>query len=168
MELYILRHGIAEDRNAEAPHDDSQRRLTAEGKTKMRRAAEGMKALELEFDLILASPYLRTRETAEIVAEVLGLEGRLELSRTLASEGGNPKELIAELTGKHGQYDQVLVVGHEPYLSRLIARLISGEDRNLATMKKGALCKLSVDDLVFARCACLDWLLTSGQLRRMG
>ncbi|HEX3797312.1 MAG TPA: phosphohistidine phosphatase SixA [Verrucomicrobiae bacterium] len=168
MELYLLRHGIAEDRNPEAPNDDSLRRLTAEGRTKMRRATGGMKSLELEFDLILASPYLRTKETAKIVAEGLGCEELMEVSGALASEGGNPRVLIEELKRDYGECESLLVVGHEPYLSRLIGRLISGDDRSLVTMKKGALCKLAVGDLSYGRCACLEWLLTSSQLRQAG
>lgn len=168
MELYILRHGIAEDHCAEAPGDDSRRRLTAEGKTKMRRAAMGMKTLELEFDLILSSPYLRAKETAEIVAEVFGMEKILEISPTLASEGGNPRELIEELRRKYGKRKQVLLVGHEPYLSQLIAVLVSGEATMAITMKKGGLCKVFATSLVYGRCATLEWLMTPGQMRTMG
>jgi phosphohistidine phosphatase len=168
MELYLLRHGIAEDRNGEAPHDDSRRQLTTEGRTKMRRAAAGMKALELEFDLILSSPYVRTKETAKIVAEILEMEDVVELSGCLASEEGNPKTLVEELTRKYGKYREVLLVGHEPYLSRLIGRLTSGEDHSTVIMKKGALCKLTVENLHYGQCAALEWLLTSSQLRRMG
>ncbi len=164
MDLYVLRHGIAEDRSSSTPGDDSQRRLTAEGKTKMRRAAVGMKALEIEFDLILSSPYLRARETAEIVADVFGAEKVLELSPALAADG-NPKELIDELKRKHRHRNQVLLVGHEPYLSRLISLLISGDTGIAITMRKGGLCKVSASTLHYGRCATLEWLLTPRQMR---
>ncbi len=78
-------------------------------------------------------------------------------------------ELIEELKRKHGKRERkVLLVGHEPYLSRLIALLISGNTSAAITMKKGSLCKLSIDNLVFGGCASLEWLLTPGQMRAVG
>jgi len=121
----------------------------------------------LEFDLILSSPYLRAKETAEIVAEVFGMEKKLEISGTLASEGGNAEDLIEELKRKHGKRKQVLLVGHEPYLSGLIALLISGDRRLAITLKKGGLGKLSVDRLIYGRCASLEWLMTPAQMRKV-
>jgi len=62
---------------------------------------------------------------------------------------------------------QVLVVGHEPGLSRLISVLTSGQARTSIDLKKGALCKLTAAALEYDRCATLEWLLTSRQLRRV-
>ena len=168
MELYILRHAIAEE--AADPHtgNDSQRRLTPDGAEKMRRAAEGMKEAGLEFDLILSSPYVRAKQTAEIVGKVLRPGRPLELSAALAPDG-NPKELMDALRGNHGKRKRVLLVGHEPYLSRLVAVLISGDTRMGINFKKGALCKLTVTAGApeYGRCAVLEWLVTCRQLRRM-
>ena len=75
--------------------------------------------------------------------------------------------LIEELKRKHGKRKNVLLVGHEPYLSRLISLVISGSTSLPITLRKGALCKLSVDALIYGRCATLEWLLTSRQMRRM-
>jgi phosphohistidine phosphatase len=166
MEIYILRHAIAEPAPNPPSGGDSRRRLTTEGAEKMRRAAKGMKALELAFDLIVSSPYLRAKETAEIVSDVLRPGRKPELSATLTPDG-NPKELIDELKRKHGDKNQVLLVGHEPYLSRLISVLVSGHARASIELKKGALCKLTVGALEHDRCATLEWLLTSRQLRRI-
>ena len=69
MNLYILRHGIAVEHGAPGYAKDADRPLTPEGERKLGQIAEAMKALELTFDLILSSPYLRARQTAEIVAE---------------------------------------------------------------------------------------------------
>jgi len=167
VDLYILRHGIAEERTGSTPGGDSQRRLTDEGKKKMRRIAKGMKALHLEFDLILSSPFLRAKETAEIVAAVFGIEKLLNLSSNLAADG-NPKELIDELKRNYSKRKRVLLVGHEPYLSRLISLLISGDTGIPIILKKGGLCKLSLASLHYGRCATLDWLLTPGQTRKTG
>ena len=164
MDLYILRHGRAEEKSNLATADDRQRRLTAEGKKKMRRIAKSMRAMELNFDLILSSPYPRAQATAQIVAEILGLEKVMSLSPTLATDG-NPKELIDALKRNYRQRKQVLLVGHEPYLSRLISLLMSGDTSIAITLKKGGLVKLSAKALQYGRCASMEWLLTPSQLK---
>ena len=164
MDLFILRHAIAEDRSPTLP--ESQRRLTADGARKMRRAARGIKALDLKFDVILSSPYLRAQETAEIVAKALGCEKALKLTPTLAADG-NPKELIEEIKRKHHKEKRILLVGHEPYLSNLISLLLSGQTNLSITLKKAGLCYLSIGTLHYGRCATLEWLLTPGQLRHV-
>jgi phosphohistidine phosphatase len=166
MELYILRHAIAEAAPNPPSGGDSRRRLTAEGAEKMRRAAKGIKALELSFDLILSSPYLRAKETAEIVADVLHAARRLETSSLLQPDG-SLKEFIEELKKKHGEKKSVLLVGHEPGLSRLISVLTSSGAQTSIEFKKGALCKLNTETLEYGRCATLEWLLTNRQLRRL-
>jgi phosphohistidine phosphatase len=166
MDLYILRHAIAEDRDKSSGKPDSQRRLTPEGVEKMRRVAEGMKSLGLEFDLILSSPFLRAKETAEIVADVLALGRRLEMSADL-STSGNPKNLIESLNGPYADRKSVVLVGHEPYLSSFISLLLSGGTNIAINFKKGGLCKLTVEHLKYGRCAALEWLLTPKQLRAM-
>ncbi len=167
MELYILRHAMAEAAPNPPSGGDSRRRLTAEGAEKMRRAAKGIKTLKLSFDLILSSPYLRAKETAEIVADVLHADRRLEMTSLLQPDG-NLKEFIEELKKKHSDKKSVLLVGHEPGLSRLISVLISGGTQASIEMKKGALCKLNAESLEHGRCAALEWLMTNRQLRRLG
>jgi phosphohistidine phosphatase SixA len=72
MNLFLLRHAIAVEPGALSGASDAARPLSPEGKEKMRKIARGMKALDLSFDLILSSPYVRARETAEIVAASSG------------------------------------------------------------------------------------------------
>jgi phosphohistidine phosphatase len=166
MELYILRHAIARVRSSAFPGGDSQRPLTVEGTEKMLRGARGMRAMELSFDLILSSPFTRAKQTAEIVAKVFGLEKKLGFSPALAADG-NPKALVDELKRSHGRRKSILLVGHEPYLSRLISLLVSGSTSLPITLRKGGLCKLSIDALRYGRCATLEWLLTPRQMRRI-
>jgi len=163
MELYILRHAIAVDRGTPGYDDDSQRPLTSEGRKKMRCIAKGMKALELKFDLILSSPYVRAKETAEIAAQVLQAQRKLKFSDDLAVDG-DPRVLIKSLERSP---KRVLLVGHEPYLSDLASLLISGANSANLKLKKGGLCKLTADRLTFGLCAELEWLLTPRQLVRL-
>jgi len=145
---------------------DAERPLTVEGVAKMQRATRGMRAMELRFDLIISSPFLRAKQTAEIVAGAFDLGKRLEFSPTLAPEG-NPKDLMDSLKRCHSKRNSVLLVGHEPYLGRLISLLLSGSTSLPIELRKGGLCKLSVDTLRYGRCAMLEWLLTPKQLRML-
>jgi phosphohistidine phosphatase len=166
MEIYILRHAIAEDLNQSVRGGDSQRRLTSEGAKKMHSIARGMKAASLSFDLILSSPYLRAKETAEIVAKLLRPVGGLKLSPVLTPDG-SPKDLIDLLKKTHSKRKRIVLVGHEPYLTRLISLLLFGDTGISIDVKKGGLCKLSIKTLRYGRCATLNYLLTPRQLRLM-
>jgi phosphohistidine phosphatase len=165
MDLYILRHAKAGERGARFP-DDSKRPLTADGEKEMFRVAEGMREIDLNFDLILTSPFVRAKRTAEIVAEVFK-SNKLRLSKNLAG-GADARNLIAELNDDYPGRKNVLLVGHEPYLSELISRLSAGDERVSIHFKKAGLCKLTVGELRFGRCATLEWLLTPKQLAKLG
>lgn len=163
MEIYVLRHGLAVARGTDEYKDDSQRPLTVEGRKKMRRIAKAVRRTEVSFDLILASPYVRARQTAAIVANVLRAEKRLKFSDHLAADG-DAEDLIDQLKGLYHSPRHVLLVGHEPYLSGLISVLLTGAPDLALTLKKGGLCKLTAPRLTYARCATLEWLLTPRQL----
>jgi len=162
MEIYILRHGIAVDRGTPGYKKDSDRPLTNEGEEKMQQIAKAILAMDLKFDLILSSPYVRAQQTAQIVAAELDEE--VTLTEFLVPNG-NALELIRELNDEKPQ--RVLLVGHEPHLSELISVLVTGESDAAIELKKGGLCKLSTDRLAFGQCATLNWLLTPKQLRSM-
>ena len=161
MNLYILRHGIAVERGTRGFENDADRPLTLKGEERMKSIAHAMKAMEVTFDLVLSSPYVRARHTAEIVADEFKARNILQNSEHLACEG-DPKKFVADVIRlKPGN---VLVSGHEPYLSELISMLVFGESSGSVQMKKGGLCKLSTETLKHGRCATLEWLLTPRQM----
>jgi len=162
MNIYLLRHAIAAQ-PAASGFPDSKRPLTAEGRKKLRQAAEGMTALNLKFDLILSSPFLRARQTAEIIADQFDTRSRLEFSEHLRPES-RPTTLIQELQRLDSPPDDVLLVGHEPFMSRFISMLCSGGPDCAVTMKKSGLCKLKAESIGPGRCATIEWLLTPKQL----
>lgn len=166
MNLYILRHGLAVEPGTPGYGKDSDRPLIPEGERKLVQIARAMKALDLSFDLILSSPYLRARQTAEIVAKAFKLGKSLEFSDTL-TPSGSFKKLIESLNRADPAPDSVLLVGHEPYLSELISLLVSGDVGSRVVMKKAGLCKLSTESLAPGRCAVLEWLLTPKQMMLM-
>jgi phosphohistidine phosphatase len=137
-ELYIMRHGLAVTRDVTTVMDDAKRPLTSEGKQKMREIASGLDRMGAEVDWIVSSPLVRAVETAEIVADVLGSKPPLDTCDAL-KPGGAPEALIAFLA-KRPNRRRVLVVGHEPDLSELAARLIGAGRNAHMPFKKGGCC----------------------------
>ncbi len=166
MNLYLLRHGIAVEHGAPGYGQDADRPLTDKGERKLWRITEAMRVMELSFDLILASPYLRARRTAEIVAEAFKAKKKLELCNALAADG-DMLELIHYLNHLSPRPENVLVVGHEPYLGVLATLLLTGGSGSAVDFKKGGLCKLMSQRLRPGRCATLEWLLTPRQMGLM-
>ena len=164
MNLFILRHGIAVEPGTPGYEDDSRRPLIPKGERRLQAAASAMKKLELSFDLILSSPFIRARQTAEIVAKALKLKKQLHFSDDLVP-GGDARALIQKLNEWKPAPENVLLVGHEPHLSRFISLLVSGgADTAAIEMKKGGLCKLEADSLRAGGRATLIWLLTPSQM----
>lgn len=163
MELYVLRHAVAIERGTRGYEDDSKRPLTDKGARKMKRIARGMFTLDPSLDVILSSPFLRAKQTAEIVAAYLDAWEKLAFTPHL-KVGGNPEKLIQSINEQYGSDAGIMLVGHEPYLSSLISMLIAGRTDAAIAMKKGGLCKLGVSKLCYGQCASLEWLVTPRQL----
>jgi phosphohistidine phosphatase len=163
MNLFILRHGLAVEPGSPGFATDSDRPLTPKGERKLKKITQAIEKLELSFDWILSSPYLRARQTAEIVAQGLGLRKKLELNEVLIP-GGSSRKLIQLINERRPTPNEVLLVGHEPYLSDLISLLISDDAGFPVTMKKGGLCNLAIESLQHGQCAALEWLLTPKQM----
>jgi len=166
MNLYLLRHGLAVDRSKPGYKKDADRPLTPKGKQRLWRVAEAMEEMDLEFDAIIASPFLRASQTAEIVAEAVELRKKLSTTEHL-TPNGNPKLLLEHINQIKPLPKDVLIVGHEPYLSQLIGLLVAGNTNALIDLKKGALCKLEIETLRCGRCATLAWLLSPKQMALM-
>ena len=137
MRLVLLRHGDAEA-YATTAEGDFKRRLTPEGIERMRAEAAGMRRLGMTFDVIVTSPLLRARETAEIVAETLGLPAPVIDDRLGASfRVGRLQEILAD----HRQSEKVLLVGHQPGMSEIIDFVTGG----LADVKRGGMAIIDLD-----------------------
>jgi phosphohistidine phosphatase len=163
--LYVMRHGLAVARGSVRFSDDAQRPLVPEGKEKMREIAEGLKRMGFEVDWIVTSPLVRAVETAEIIAESLASSAPVDVCEAMRP-GGSPEEVIAFLA-KRPSHARVLVVGHEPDLSELAARLIgAGSHANLA-LKKGGCCMISFDEFPPRSPGQLEWWLTPRLLRKL-
>jgi phosphohistidine phosphatase len=163
MNLYVLRHAIAVDPGSPAYQDDSQRPLTSRGNAKMKQIASGLQHMEVEIDLILSSPHVRTRQTGEILAKCYGIKDMPVLTPALLPEAPT-SQIINEINDKYSRFANVVLIGHQPHLNSLISMLISGDPTLSITLKKGGLCRLSSDQLRYDRCATLEWLLYPFQI----
>ncbi len=159
MELFILRHGIAVERGTPGYEDDRIRPLTKKGRERLHIIARTMKEFGISFDVVLSSPYERAKQTAAVVSEILDVKDSLRLVDALTPDGDD-EEVIDLLREEYAGAKHILLVGHEPYLSGLIARLLAGEKGVEIILKKGGLCKLKIDSLRYDCCATLEWLMT--------
>ena len=161
MNLYLMRHAIAAEPDEDT--DDNQRPLTEKGRKKLGKIARNLDKLDLTFDLILTSPYLRARQTAEVVADELDIKKKLLVESENLTPLGFADKLVEEINARE-PVGNLLIVGHEPFLSQLIGMLVAGDASLNVDMKKAGLCKLSTEQLTYGRCATLEWLLTPALL----
>jgi phosphohistidine phosphatase len=161
-ELYLVRHGLAEERGDMWP-DDSKRPLTEEGMSRMRKAVRGLARLGVSLDAVLTSPLVRARQTAEIVAGGLDPRPSVVNVESLAPDG-TYTAVVADLE-KHARKTRIGLVGHEPAIGELAARLIGS--RHPIAFKKGAVCRIDVDQIPPGGPGDLQWLLTPKILRSL-
>lgn len=163
FELYLIRHGVAAERGENYP-DDTKRPLTNEGVQKLRKEAKALVALDITLDVILTSPLVRTRQTAELVAAAFRNPPPIVNMPSLAP-GASHNAIIEELS-KHHRRHRIALVGHEPGIGELAGRLM-GMRRPLE-FKKGAVCRIDVAALPPTGPGQLRWFLTPRIMRKVG
>jgi phosphohistidine phosphatase len=154
-ELYLIRHGLAEDRG-EAWPDDAKRPLTEAGMSRLRKAARGLARLDIGFDVMLASPLVRARQTAEIIAAAFDPRPHIVNADSLAP-GSQYAAVVADLE-KQTRKTRIALVGHEPSLGEIAGRLVG--TRHPIEFKKGAVCRIDVGTLPPSGPGSLRWFLT--------
>lgn len=155
MEIYLLRHGIAEEQRAGAR--DSDRALTAEGKKRLREVLQLAKTAGANPELILTSPYRRARETAQIAADVLGAKQPL-ISAEVLTPMGDVRDAWSEIR-IHGSVHSLLVSSHEPLVGLLSGYLLNSPQLAI-DVKKGSLIRVDVDSFGVQPRGVLKWMLT--------
>ncbi len=164
-ELYIMRHGLAVTHGPSTMMDDAKRPLTPEGKEKMREIAKGLVRLGMAVDWVVSSPLVRAVETAEIVTDAFNPKPAFDFCDALRP-GGEPEALITFLA-KRANHRRVLVVGHEPDLGELAARLIgAGRNANMP-FKKGGCCQITFSVFPPKAPGRLIWWLTPRVMRKL-
>lgn len=167
MLLVLLRHGIAQDlADAAGPMADAERRLTPKGLRRTREVARGLRALDVTPRVILSSPYLRARETAELALEALGPRGAEVVPTDALLPDAPPADLVRVC--ERLEVDSVLAAGHAPHVDALIAHVLGAPAPVTAIKKAGAAClELAPPTLAGPR-GRLVWLLEPRALRRLG
>lgn len=163
VELYIVRHAIAAERGPEWP-DDSKRPLTERGVERFREIVDGLVWLDAQIEVVLTSPLVRARQTAEYVASGLPSKPPLAVVDALAP-GHVAAEIMEQVAREARGHKRVAAVGHEPDLGELVAWLLGS--RRAIPMKKGGVCRIDLDSLT-ARHGTLVWHLPPKALRKLG
>ena len=162
MQLVIIRHAIAVARGTPDVPDD-ERPLTKSGKRRFKEAARGLARICRRPDVLLTSPLPRAADTAEIAADAWG--GITPASEPALAHG-TPDEILA-LLSEYPADRRIAIVGHEPMLSALLARLLGSNDGVGFTLRKGGVAHLDVPGQP-GNGARLDWLLRPRILRALG
>jgi len=121
MQVYLLRHGIAEDKSAKG--GDAARELTEEGRAELKQVLKAAAKAGVKPTLILTSPYARARGTAALAKKILGTKADVIETNTLVPEG-QPQMVWAEMSD-HRAERSLMLVGHNPLLEQLLAHLLA-------------------------------------------
>lgn len=163
IELYLVRHAVAAERGPKYP-DDRLRPLTPAGARRFASTVPGLIAMGVVVDFVLTSPLVRARETATLLAA--GLKPKPALAEIEALAPGGRYQAVIEAIKTHAkQRRRLAVVGHEPDLGELAARLLGA--RGMVQFKKGAVCAIDVDGATPGGPGTLRWLLTPRALRAL-
>lgn len=155
MELYVLRHGEAE---GSLGIRDEERALTPEGRRKLGAVLVRARAAGAGASLILSSPLRRAVETAELAGQILGARAPILKTKALTPDGA-PAEVWDEIR-RHGDEGQLLLAGHEPLLSQVVAYLVGAPSAQVE-MRKGSLARIDLDRVGREPRGTLRWLLTA-------
>lgn len=174
MKILLVRHAAAEDSTAFIQNggSDSARPLTEAGRKKMEKAIKGLRKILPRGSVIVSSPVLRARQTADLLAASLSLP-------VIETEVLNPASGVENvlkwleshksrrrLAGADAKKGVLVLVGHEPQLGRLLGYLLTGTRRSILKLKKGSATLVSCK-LGQVRSAQLLWSLTGKQLRQV-
>lgn len=158
MKLIIVRHAAAIERAADI--SEGKRYLTPEGRLFFRKTARTISQQGINPTMILASPLIRAVQTADILVEAVSYCGPLVVADELAP--GFDKSALQNLLNTFQPLKELVIIGHEPDLSLLIASFLSLSDG--FNFKKGAAVKLNIDAAVLAKPAIFKWLAVGNKL----
>jgi phosphohistidine phosphatase len=161
MDLYLVRHAIAEERSSERWIDDRERPLTLQGNKRFKRVARRLREPLAAVDHVFSSPLLRAWQTAEVLCGVAGWPPPEKMPEL--EPGTNPRQMVKALKPHAAGSGAMVIVGHEPDFGGLVSYLLVGDpEAHLVTLTKGGILRLSVDPSLRAGSAEIVWLLTPG------
>jgi phosphohistidine phosphatase len=164
MLLYLVRHGIAIDRDDPKCPAEAERYLTEEGIKKTREVARGVASLVEAPDLLISSPYVRAWQTAELFAAAFKIAKQKIRKTELLLPGSDVAALFREFA-KHKDVESVMCFGHAPHLDEVIAAVLRSKSDGTSLKKAGIAC------LELRRVAppsgVLSWLATPKLLKKL-
>lgn len=164
MQLLVVRHGIAEERNARRWPGDTQRPLSAQGLVRSRHAAAGLRRIAPRPLRVLVSPLARTRQTAAVLTQYAGWPQATPCS--LLEPGHASAPLLALLA--RGRESCLAIIGHEPDLGRFIAACLPGSGRStVLELRKMGVALIGFEGKARAGHGTLEWLLAPKLLRAL-
>jgi phosphohistidine phosphatase len=166
MDIVIVRHGPAADRDLSRWPDDQRRPLTPPGVRSTRRAAKGLASLRPTVDKVITSPATRALATAEIFRKVLGVEAALDTWEELEPDA--PPGPILERLQRMSRRRGILLVGHEPTLGELLGLSVTGDSVPIARFAKAGAAQITFPREPRPGAAEIVWVLTRKQLERLG
>ena len=161
-ELYLIRHGLAEERGPAWP-DDNKRPLSDHGISRLRRAGRALARLGLTPDVVLTSPLVRARQTAEIVAGAFSPHPPIVNVDALVPGGAMPA--VGAEIAKHARRPHIFLVGHEPGMGELAAWLLGS--RRPVEFKKGGICRIDVEGATLRGAGVMRWMVTPKILKAL-
>ena len=165
MRIYLFRHGEALPKTDPSVSSDPQRPLIEEGIRKTRQAAEALAKFEIPFDAVYTSPWVRAKQTAKILCEVLGLSTVLQEMDELA--GDRAVDDVMNALAKQNHHQDIILVGHNPLLSDIAAYLLCLSEGMQVDLKKSGICAVETDRVPPKNPGTLLWAMTNKQLRLM-
>ncbi len=153
MIVYFLRHASAGQSKSD-PVKDEKRALDEEGIQQCGYIGRALAALDVHVDVMISSPLKRASQTASLVGNEMGYEGKLVIDRALLPEAAF--QAFRDLLNRHSRQEAILVVGHNPSMSEFLGKLIGDGAEASVDLKKGAVAKVEVD----RKMAALHWCLT--------
>jgi phosphohistidine phosphatase len=144
VEIYVVRHGDAIDYNHPSVTSDEMRELTSKGRTEVEVSTRLLIRLGVEPDLILTSPLIRARQTAEIIADVMGLKQGPSVSDELAP-GGSLTGVMNDILS-HGRPRQTVLTGHMPGVGQLVGLLLWHDSGLAKRFRTAEVCRIDLPD----------------------
>lgn len=160
MEIYLMQHGpnLSKD-------EDPEESLSSEGEAQISKAAQAIKKMGLEFDVVIASPKKRSQQTAAIVAEAIGFPGE-SIVVTEQVKAMTPAEQTIDYLQQFAEKRSVLVAGHLPSLAEIASSLLTAGSKATIQFERGGIGRIDVESLPTSE-GKLRWYLTPAQLELM-
>lgn len=166
MDVILIRHAKAGNRDANTWPDDDERPLVAEGQVEHRAVMRAAKKMGVKFDFLVSSPLKRARESADIIAQAYRWAEEPQIAAELGH--GFSVAAVVKLLAKFPPDSRVALVGHEPDFSQLATALIGGKTGLGIQIKKSGIVGIRFEGPAEPGAGILLYLLKPSQLRKLG